>query len=445
MNSIKAYGRQQQKFMFLFIGMLLSCALYSQREKDSIEIIKLLEKEGLTWRLGDKEGHAECWQATPNAINVMSQANGNFIEIPVSMSIDPPENIIGNGGFAFHSNHKIRIDGNSAMVGHNEVSVDVNGKENLSYEVRFLEKFNDKWKMVGQSNHFYPHPQDNVIDTTSYIQTVDIETGRIETILSIDKHFEAPNWHPDGYLIVNSKGLLYTLDLQTKDLKQLDTGFADKNNNDHGISPDNKWLATSHNFVNDPATEPYNSTIFVLPVEGGTPRQVTTAGMSFWHGWSPNGKRLAYCAVRDDNFDVYSISVNGGKEKRLTSTKGLDDGPDYSPDGKYIYFNSYRTGHMQIWRMLANGKKPEQMTDDENSNWFPHPSPDGKWIVYIAYTSDQKENHLFGKQVKLRLMDVATKEIRDITPVFFGGQGTINVPSWSPDSKKLAFVSYSVN
>jgi len=132
-------------------------------------------------------------------------------------------------------------------------------------------------------------------------------------------------------------------------------------------------------------------------------------------------------------------------EKRLTTTEGLDDGPEYSPDGKYIYFNSYRTGHMQIWRMLANGTEPEQLTFDENSNWFAHPSPDNKWIVYISYHSDEKQNHLFGKQVQLRLMDLATKTIQNITPVFFGGQGTINVPSWSADSKKIAFVSYSIN
>lgn len=100
---------------------------------------------------------------------------------------------------------------------------------------------------------------------------------------------------------------------------------------------------------------------------------------------------------------------------------------------------------MQIWRMLADGSKPEQLIFDENSNWFAHPSPDNKWIVYIAYTSDEKQSHLFGKNVKLGLMNLETKAIKDITPVFFGGQGTINVPSWSADSKKIAFVSYFLN
>jgi Tol biopolymer transport system component len=297
--------------------------------------------------------------------------------------------------------------------------------------------------LVGQSAHFY-NPDKPKADTTSFIQTVDITNGRIETVLSINKHFEAPNWHPDNYLILNSKGKIYTLDLVSKKLKELNTGFAIACNNDHGISPDKKWLAISNTDKSVPSPTGFKSEVYILPISGGEPRKVTTEGLSYWHGWSADGKTLAYCAKRNDNFDIYTIDVNGGKEKRLTTAEGLDDGPDYSSDGKYIYFNSYRTGHMQIWRMLADGSNPEQLTTDENSNWFAHPSPDNKWIVYISYTSDEKQAHLFGKQVKLRLMNTETKVIKDITPVFFGGQGTINVPSWSVDSKRLAFVSYSV-
>lgn len=281
-------------------------------------------------------------------------------------------------------------------------------------------------------------------DTTSYIQTLNISTGKIDTILAIKSHLEAPNWHPDNYLIVNSYGKIYTLDLKTKKLNLLNTGFATECNNDHGISPDNKWLAVSHNTKNDPSPKPYKSVIYVLPINGGEPKRVTKEVVSYWHGWSRDGKTLAYCAERNGNFDIYTIGVEGGAENRLTSTEGLDDGPDYSYDGKYIYFNSYRTGHMQIWRMNVDGTHPEQLTFDENSNWFAHPSPDNKWIVYIAYTSDEKQNHLFGKNVKLRLMNTTTKEVKDLTSVFYGGQGTINVPSWSADSKKIAFVSYSV-
>ncbi|MBN7811861.1 TolB family protein [Algoriphagus sp. H41] len=282
-------------------------------------------------------------------------------------------------------------------------------------------------------------------DTTSYVHSVDITTGVIDTLATMPKHFEAPNWHPDNYLILNSLGSLYTLDLDSRETSHLNTGFATACNNDHGISPDGKWLAISHNDQNDPSPKSYKSIVYLLPIEGGTPRRVTTEVMSFWHGWSPDGKTLAYTGERNGNFDIYTIPVQGGKETRLTDTEGLDDGPDYSPDGRHIYINSYRTGQMQIWRIEADGSNPEQLTFDSYSNWFAHPSPDGKWIVYISYLEDQKEGHPFGKQVKLRLMDLNTGEIKDLTPEFFGGQGTINVPSWSPDSRKIAFVSYKLN
>lgn len=281
-------------------------------------------------------------------------------------------------------------------------------------------------------------------DTTSYIQLLDIYTGKTDTLLSSKKHIEAPNWHADNYLIVNSYGKIYRVDLATSALKEINTGFATECNNDHGISPDKKWLAISHNDKKDPSAKPYKSAIYILPITGGNPRRITTGVPSFWHGWSPDGHTIAYCAERNDNFDIYTVNTSGGAEKRLTTSEGLDDGPEYAPDGQYIYFNSYRTGHMQIWRMRSDGSMPEQLTFDENSNWFAHPSPDNKWMVYIAYTTDEKQNHLFGKSVKLRLMDLHTKAIKDLTPVFYGGQGTINVPSWSADSKKIAFVSYSV-
>ncbi len=284
----------------------------------------------------------------------------------------------------------------------------------------------------------------SVSDTTSYIQTININTGYIDTVLVIKSHIEAPNWHPDNYLIVNSYGKIYTVDLKTKKLGLLNTGYATACNNDHGISPDKKWLVVSHNVKDDPSPKPYKSAIFIIPISGGEPRRVTKEVVSYWHGWSRDGKTLAYCAERNGNFDIYTISVEGGEEKRITTAEGLDDGPDYSFDGKYIYFNSYRTGHMQIWRMKTDGTNQEQLTFDDNSNWFAHPSPDNKWIVYISYTSDEKQNHLFGKNVKLRLMNTVTKEIKDLTDVFYGGQGTINVPSWSADSKQIAFVSYKV-
>ncbi|WP_332367912.1 transporter [Spirosoma telluris] len=273
-------------------------------------------------------------------------------------------------------------------------------------------------------------------DTTSYIQTLDIKTGKIDTVLAINTHFEAPNWHPDNFLVLNSKGKIYTLNLTSKKITELNTGFATQCNNDHGISPDHNWLVVSHNDRNDPSTKSYKSAIYLIPITGGQPKRITPEVPSFWHGWTPDSKTLAYCAERNGNFDIYTIGIEGGTEKRLTSTEGLDDGPDYSPDGKYVYFNSYRTGHMQIWRMLADGSKPEQLTFDDNSNWFAHPSPDNNWIVYIAYTSDQKQAHLFGKDVKLRLMNLKTKAIKDITPSFMVVRAQLMCLRGAPTARK---------
>lgn len=282
-------------------------------------------------------------------------------------------------------------------------------------------------------------------DTTSYIQTVDVKTGKIDTVLIAKGDYEAPNWHPSNYLVLNFSGKMYKLDLATKALTEINTGSINQNMDDHGLSPDGKWIAITAFDMNNPSKKVYKFSISIVPAAGGQPRKIiTNQDLSFWHGWSPDGKTLAYCGGDFSNLDVYTIPVEGGTPKRLTETPGLDDGPDYSPDGKYIYFHSYRSGRMQIWRMRTDGAQPEQMTFDENANWFPHPSPNNKWIAYIAYTTDEKQNHPFGKNVKLRLMDPKTKAVKDITPVFYGGTGTINTPSWSPDSKKVAFVSYSV-
>ena len=216
------------------------------------------------------------------------------------------------------------------------------------------------------------------------------------------------------------------------------TGFAQRCNNDHGISPDGQWLA-----ISDQSQEQRRSLIYILPIAGGTPRRITQLAPSYWHGWSADGKTLAYCADRGGNFDIYAIGIDGGEEKRLTTAEGLDDGPDYSPDGQYIYFNSERTGLMQIWRMKADGSEQTQITRDEYNNWFAHPSPDGKWLSIITFEKDVK-GHPANKDVTLRLVPVGGGEIQVLAKLF-GGQGTINVPSWSPDSRRLAFVSYQVS
>jgi Tol biopolymer transport system component len=271
----------------------------------------------------------------------------------------------------------------------------------------------------------------------SNLETINIADGERKTVYRAREHFEAPNWSPDGNaFFFNSKGLIYTIPVEGGKLQLINTGEASKCNNDHGLSPDGKLLAVSSQHTPDS-----KSRIYVLPSAGGTPRLVTKQGPSYWHGWSPDGKTLAYCAERVGEFDIYSISVEGGPETRLTSAPGLDDGPEYSPDGKYIFFNSERSGLMKIWRMNADGSAQQQVTTDkEYADWFAHPSPDGKWLVFVSYDKSVK-GHPANKDVVLRLMPINGGKPKVLTRLF-GGQGTINVPSWSPDSKYVAFVSY---
>ena len=274
----------------------------------------------------------------------------------------------------------------------------------------------------------------------SKLETFDIKSRSREIVYEGSEHFEAPNWSLDGkYLIFNQNGSLYKLPLNSPAPQLIDTDFADQCNNDHGISPQGDKLVISHS--NNMSEK---SLIYVLPINGGKPRLITEKGPSYWHGWSPDGKTLAYCAARNNNYDVYTISIKGGKEKRLTNTLGLDDGPDYSPDGKYIYFNSVRTGTMQIWRMEDNGFNQHQITFDKYNDWFPHPSPNGKWVVFLSYIDKvDPGSHPPFKQVMLRMINTDGGEPIVLTKLF-GGQGTINVPSWSPDSKHIAFVSYEL-
>ncbi|MBW8000910.1 MAG: DUF1349 domain-containing protein [Planctomycetes bacterium] len=269
----------------------------------------------------------------------------------------------------------------------------------------------------------------------STLETINIETGKRKIIYQAKEHFEAPNWSRDGKsLIFNQGGKIYTIDVNGGKPQLIDTGFATHCNNDHGLSPDGKQFVVSHH------TEK-GSQIFILPSKGGEPKLVTELAPSYWHGWSPDGKTLAYCAERNGQYDIYTIPVEGGKETRLTDAPGLDDGPDYSPDGKYIYINSERTGLMKIWRIDADGKNQTQITTDPDyADWFAHPSPDGKWIIFVSFDKSVK-GHPANKDVALRLMPVDGGKPKIIAELF-GGQGTINVPSWSPDSKYAAFVSY---
>lgn len=281
--------------------------------------------------------------------------------------------------------------------------------------------------------------------TVSYLEIFDTESGTHRVVKEFPFVIEAPNWTPDGkWLVVNSGGRLYRVAPDgSAEPEEIPAGELSQCNNDHVISADGKWIGLSSNA---PGSRTYNSFVYMLPFEGGTPRQVTPLGPSYLHGISPNGKTLAYCAFRegDPGADIYTVPMKGGKEKRLTSAPGLDDGPEFSPDGKYIWFNSVRTGRMQVWRMKADGREQTQMSFDEDMNsWFPHVSPDGRKVVYIAYHDYElaPDAHTADLNVQLRMIPAEGGEPMVLTELF-GGQGSLNVNSWSPDSRHFAYVSY---
>ncbi|MHA7968802.1 TolB family protein [Rhizobium sp. CAU 1783] len=270
----------------------------------------------------------------------------------------------------------------------------------------------------------------------SSVEIYNIRTRSHRVVWQTERLVEAPNWTPDGaFLILNGDGLLYRLPVDgSAEPVLIDTGFATRCNNDHGLSPDGKQIAISDKVAYG------KSCIYVLPAGGGEPRQVTRNVPSYWHGWSPDGARLAYCGIRDDVFDIYTISIDGGEETRLTFGEGRNDGPDYSPDGKWIYFNSSRTGRMQIWRVPASGGAAERITDSRFGDWFPHPSPNGDKVLLLSYDPEVFD-HPRDLPVRLRLMDPDGQNIETLFELF-GGQGTINVPNWAPDGEAFAYVRY---
>jgi TolB protein len=280
----------------------------------------------------------------------------------------------------------------------------------------------------------------------SRLEILDVASGHRQVVYRSAEPFEAPNWTRDGGALVyntsgrgEGRGRLYRFDLATRQPTLIDTGFANRNNNDHVLSFDGAMLGISDQSAGD-----HKSTVYTVPLQGGTPRRMTPLGPSYFHGWSPDGKVLVYTGGRNDEFDIYATPSDGsGVETRLTDAKGLDDGPEFSPDGARIYFNSARGGRMQIWRMKPDGTEQEPVTSDEFNNWFPHLSPDGRWIAFLSFGQDvDPADHPYYRRVYLRLIPAEGGPARVIAYIY-GGQGTINVPSWSPDGRMLAFVSNS--
>lgn len=277
-------------------------------------------------------------------------------------------------------------------------------------------------------------------NTTSYLEIYDTVSDTRQVLAEVDGVIEAPNWSHDGtFLTYNADGLVYQFDLMTKTSTQIPSGSLSKMNNDHVLSSDDAYIA-----VSDESDSSGESKIHIISIKDGKTTLVTKQAPSYLHGWSNDDTYMCYCAKRSGEYDVYEMKVGEETEKRLTTAPGLNDGPEYDVDGEYIYFNSVRCGLMQAFRMKRDGSEQTQLTfDDDLNTWFPHISPDKSKIVMVSYKKGDlwPGDHVPNKEVLLRMMDADGKNLRTVAEIF-GGQGTINVNSWSPDSKKFAFVSY---
>ncbi len=281
-----------------------------------------------------------------------------------------------------------------------------------------------------------------VESTLEVMEVSGAENRRI--VRHFDYKIEAPNWSRDGQLIYNSRGRIWRIPVAGGEPVAINTGRNIDNNNDHGISPDGTQVIISDQI------EPDNlSRIHILPFAGSdSPRLVVGRddARSYWHGWSPDGRTIAYVHVSLDNsvYDIWARDLAGGPERPLIAGPGVDDGPEYSPDGRHLWFNSTRSGAMQIWRADADGSNPRQITTDPAyRDWFPHLSPDGRWVVFVSFGLDVAlGDHPPNRDVTLRIMPADGSAPPRILTRLFGGQGTLNVPSWSPDGRQIAFVSY---
>ncbi len=279
----------------------------------------------------------------------------------------------------------------------------------------------------------------------------DLRDGSSHLVYASDSIWEAPNWSADGnYLISNSAGAIYKFVLKqdgAAEPQKLAIPADFRCNNDKAISPDGRKLAFS-------ATVPPGraSQVFLSNSDGSNPRLMVSASPSYFHGWSPDNKTLAFVAQRNGSgqYDIYRVPAAGGAEEQLTSNIHQDDGPDYSPDGKWIYINSDRSGKEAIWRFPADGaghndEKAEMVVNDGLEDWFPHISPDGRKMVYIGYPAGTATHDPRTVSIELKLVAIDHGKVaaaRKTIVEGIGGQGTMNVNSWAPDSMRFAYVTY---
>ena len=422
------------------------CELAEELEKAGAGLLVHNEKEDICIRVNGKTAYEYLLEACGEKVGAEVDAGWMYCG-----GVDPEEFLWAHADRVKAVHHKdMKITGQEAPLGKGMVDLKAcfqfaraNGAlQIVDMDAATLEDTCRAGKMLSG----WTGDRDN---TDSILCTMDVETGEETVLHEFPGIIEAPNWLNDGNtLLYNADGKIYRYEIDKDHVEQVDTGFCVQCNNDHVPSPDNQLLAVSC-MPPELTDGTYESHIYVLPMTGGEPKDLTGPGLSYLHGWSPDGKELAYCAFRKKpeeetmRIEICTIPSDGGEETCLTDGKGYNDGPEYSPDGKHIWFNSTRSGLMQVWRMNRDGSGLTQMTDSDANNWFGHVSPDGKHVIYLTFAKGELEpnEHLPNMYVSLGMMDYDGQNKKKLLDLF-GGQGSINVNSWAPDSRRIAYVKY---
>lgn len=422
------------------------CELAEELEKAGAGLLVHNEKEDICIRVNGKTAYEYLLEACGEKVGAEVDAGWMYCG-----GVDPEEFLWAHADRVKAVHHKdMKITGQEAPLGKGMVDLKAcfqfaraNGAlQIVDMDAATLEDTCRAGKMLSG----WTGDRDN---TDSILCTMDVETGEETVLHEFPGIIEAPNWLNDGNtLLYNADGKIYRYEIDKDHVEQVDTGFCVQCNNDHVPSPDNQLLAVSC-MPPELTDGTYESHIYVLPMTGGEPKDLTGPGLSYLHGWSPDGKELAYCAFRKKpeeetmRIEICTIPSDGGEEICLTDGKGYNDGPEYSPDGKHIWFNSTRSGLMQVWRMNRDGSGLTQMTDSDANNWFGHVSPDGKHVIYLTFAKGELEpnEHLPNMYVSLGMMDYDGQNKKKLLDLF-GGQGSINVNSWAPDSRRIAYVKY---
>jgi hypothetical protein len=259
-----------------------------------------------------------------------------------------------------------------------------------------------------------------------------------------DLLLEAPNWSADDRLLLNGDGRLFALPVdEPSRLDEVRFDGLPPINNDHVLAPNCREVFLSG----------MDGHLYIGPLEGGPARRLSEEDgmLHFLHGVSPDGAALAYVAIPRDRSDVAGrltvMPAEGGAGTVVDTGPGHIDGPEYSPDGRWLYFNTEgfteAPGHAQLARVPTTGGPPERLVASGTVDWFPHLSPDGRFATYLAFPPGTK-GHPADFDVEVRLVATEDWSVPLRRHPLFGGQGTLNVNSWAPDSRRFAFVAYPV-